>query len=239
MNIAVILAGGTGQRMKSSGKPKQFIELYDKPIIAYTLSKFEDNPNIDKIVVVCLNGWKSKMEKLVKKYTFTKVMQIVDSGETRQLSIHSALKYLAENVDKDDLVMIHDGVRPMISDRIIDENVLCAKQHGNAFTVVKCNESILVSEDHISSNEVPNRAHLFIEQGPQTLRFEEVYQTFNALENEGIQDLTAMCDVWNHYGKNMFFVEGDYKNIKITTPSDYYIFRALKDFENNKDALGY
>lgn len=161
MNIAVIFAGGVGKRMHTKEKPKQFLEIYNKPIIVHTLEKFEKHKDIDGIVIVCVENWISYMNDLVYKYRLEKVKKIVPGGETGQLSIYHGLCAAKEiSGDEKSIVLIHDGVRPLIDKKLISDNIKSVQMYGSAITTAVVKETILVVDtDAEKIDYVPSRAN--------------------------------------------------------------------------------
>ena len=176
MNIALVFAGGTGQRMRNSAKPKQFLELYGKPIIIYTLEIFEHNPNVDKIVIPCVAGWEDYLAKLVDKFEITKVDKILTGGKDTQESKMKALNYLKEICKDDDIVMLHDAVRPLITEKVINDNIQSVKEFGNGITAVPFTETGIISEDKEYTEKTIIRNTLYIAKAPQSFYFKDVYE---------------------------------------------------------------
>ena len=146
MNVALVFAGGTGQRMRNNGCPKQFLELYGKPIIAYTLEIFQSHPEIDAIVVPCIEGWLEHLQRIADKYEISKLIKVIPGGATSQQSKLLALHALKDICKDDDIVLMHDAVRPLITHRLIDDNLACLRQFGNAITVDPFLSLIHISE---------------------------------------------------------------------------------------------
>ena len=165
MNIALVTAGGRGKRMKQE-VPKQFMPIKNKPLIIYTLEVFQNHPNIDAILVSCLNGWEPIMEAYIKQYNITKVKWIVKSMDTPQSSIKVALKELEKHCSKEDVVLIHDGNRALLSEEIISDSIVTCRQHGGAIAVIPCNEVIVKTNNNIDSEEFLNREELKRTQTP-------------------------------------------------------------------------
>ncbi|MDR0964139.1 MAG: 2-C-methyl-D-erythritol 4-phosphate cytidylyltransferase, partial [Clostridium sp.] len=171
MNVALIFAGGTGQRMSARAKPKQFLELHGKPIILYTLDHFESHPDIDQIVIVCLKSWIKELEMLLHRYDFTKVVRIVSGGATGHESIYNGLSAMEPMVAPDDIVLIHDGVRPLINEELITANIAKAKEYGSVITVEAATESVVKLDANDCIESVPHRSQMFIAKAPQSFRF--------------------------------------------------------------------
>lgn len=167
MNIAVIFAGGTGTRMNSKDKPKQFLKMHDKPIIIHTLEKFENNENIDAIVIACIKDWIDYLSHLIEYYHMSKVKKIVPGGETGQMSIYAGLNVAKDIADgQNAIVLIHDGVRPLINDDVINNNITSVMKNGSAITSIKVTETIMEINDDASIKHIPDRSHSRIARAP-------------------------------------------------------------------------
>jgi len=235
MNIAVIFAGGTGQRMHSKDVPKQFLKMHKKPIIIYTLEIFDSHPEIDAIVIACKEEWISYLERLIYKFRIEKVKKIVPGGETGQMSIYYGLiaaKEVSSN-EKESIVLIHDGVRPLINDKVISDNIACVKRNGSAITTAVVQETILVVKDDESINYVPDRAHSRVAKAPQSFRLDQILDAHIKAQQEGIYDCIDSCTLMKQYGYSLYLVDGPKENIKITTPDDFFMMRALLDAQEN------
>lgn len=238
MNIAIVFAGGTGQRMNNGAKPKQFLELYGKPIIIYTLEVFQNHPDIDKIVIPCVKGWEDYLQKLVNKYEITKVCKIVTGGNTSQKSKLVALRALENICSSRDIILMHDAVRPLITPELITDNIECVKKYGNAITTDPFTETGVVSTDGITVEEAIERNKLYIAKAPQSFYYEDVLNAHEIGENLPDTLTIDTCTLMKYLGKELFFVACKSANIKITTPSDYYIFKAIFDFNESKKVIG-
>ena len=237
MTTALIFAGGTGQRMNSRAKPKQFLELHGKPVIIYTLEHFEMHPEVDSIVVVCLEGWISELRHLLRQYAIEKISSIVPGGDGGDKSIYCGLKVLADICKPDDIVLIHDGVRPLISAQLISANIAKAAQFGNAITVEHVSESIVRLDSGKRVTDVPPRQEMFLAKAPQSFRFGDIWELYQRAQLDGLRtiDSAHLCSV---YGIEMHTVMSTPNNLKITAPADYYIFRALFEAMENEQILG-
>ena len=234
MNIAVIFAGGIGQRMRTTKRPKQFLELHGKPIIIYTLEIFEEHKDIDAIVVACVKDWIPYLENLIEKFQITKVKKVVPGGESGQMSIYNGLVAAKEiSDDNKNIVLIHDGVRPLINESVITNNILGVKKYGSAITSAIVKETIMVVKEDNSIDYVPERAQSRVAKAPQSFWLDEILQTHQLAQKEGRTDFIDSCTMMQHYGKKMFLIDGPYENIKITTPDDFYTMRALLDAQEN------
>lgn len=238
MTSALIFAGGTGIRMSTSAKPKQFLELHGKPVIVYTLEHFETHPEVDNIVVVCLESWIGELRHLLRQYALEKISSIVPGGETGDRSIYNGLQALEGVCKPDDIVLIHDGVRPLINADLISRNIAKAKECGNAITVEAVTESVV----RLEQNEgrvvaIPPRLEMFSAKAPQTFRYSLIWDLYKRARRDGKMPLDAshLCGMYN---VEMFTVRSCPNNLKITTPADYYIFRALYEAMENEQILG-
>ena len=235
MNIAVIFAGGSGQRMRSKDIPKQFLELHQKPIIIYTLEQFEKHPNIDAIVIACKEDWIDYLKNLVYKYRIEKIRRIVPGGETGQMSIYHGLIAAQEiSHGEQSIVLIHDGVRPLINDQLITDNINSVKAHGSAITTAIVKETILVVNGNEEIEQVPNRSKSRVAKAPQSFWLDEIIAVHHKAQDEGEKNFIDSCTMMKYYGHSLYLVDGPYENIKITTPDDFYIMRALLDAKDNE-----
>lgn len=225
-NIALIIAGGTGARMHQD-IPKQFLSVNDKPIIIYTMEAFQNHPDIDAIYIACLNGWQDVLWAYVKQFNIVKVKKILKGGKNGQDSIRNGVYAIAENFAGDDLILIHDAIRPMLSADIISDNIANCKRYGNAITVIPCMEAMLKSEDDHQSNESILRNSLFRAQTPQTLSVKDAVALHKEALERGVTSSVATCTLLLELGRNVYFAKGSELNIKITTTDDITIFKAL------------
>lgn len=226
MNIGLIIAGGVGARMLSA-IPKQFITVDDKPIIIYTLEAFERHPEIDAIAVVCIEGWEIILQNYAKEYNITKLKHIAPSGKVGQESIKNGLDELAKHYDKNDIVLIHDAIRPMVSHEIISECISVTKEKGNAIVCIPCQEAMLETEDGASSTSSYPRDNLKRTQTPQGFKLGNILETHKKANKMGITNSIASCTLLVETGQKVYFSKGSEKNIKLTTTEDLAIFRAL------------
>ena len=195
MNIGVIFAGGVGSRMHSKDRPKQFLEMYNKPIIIHTLEYFENHPMIDAIVVVCIKDWIPYLEKLLYKFRIDKVKKIVPGGETGQLSIYNGLRAAKEIAGEEkSIVLIHDGVRPLISENLITNNIETVMKHGSAITTAKVKETILVvNEGKSSIDYVPSRNNSRVAKAPQSFWLDDILKAHEKSLEEGETNCIDSC----------------------------------------------
>jgi len=242
MNHALILAAGVGQRMRNGGLPKQFLKLNDKPIIIYTLEKFEQNEDIDDIVIVCHGNYVEYMEKLVSIYQISKASKIVVGGTDRQSSVKRGLEAICDNDGKkDDVVVIHDGVRPLVTNNTIYENVRMAKLTGCAITVHPVTESVVVTdEEKIEIGDFKKRSATYSMTAPQSFKLgiiSDLYEDLKENSIDGVPLLDAAM-VYANAGGEVHMVKEQSPNIKITTPEDYYILKAILEMEEQKYIFG-
>jgi len=237
MNVALIFAGGTGQRMNSRARPKQFLELHGKPIILYTIEHFEEHPEIDSIVIVCLENWIGELKMLLRRYDNRKVCKIVPGGNTGHDSIYNGLKALEHICKADDIVLIHDGVRPLITHDLISANISKVKECGTAITVEPAIESVVSSENGDLIDSVPRRSSMYTAKAPQSFRYGQIYDLYQQARNDGILTIDS-AHLLSIYGVEMHTVKSPPNNMKITAPADYYIFRALFEASENQQIFG-
>lgn len=227
MNIALIIAGGVGARMHQD-IPKQFINVYDKPVIIYTLEAFQQHPNIDAIEVVCLEGWHDILRAYSKQFGITKLENIVNGGAVGQDSIRNGLFDIASrHTDPDDIVLIHDAIRPMVSADIISDNIRVCRQYGNAITVIPCTAAMLKTADGLVSDTTIPRDNLKSTQTPQTFFLQEIVEVHKEALKRGITNSIASCTLYIEMGKPVYMSIGSEKNLKLTTSEDIEIFMAL------------
>lgn len=226
-NIALIIAGGVGARMRQD-IPKQFINVKDKPVIVYTLEAFQKHPNIDAIEVVCLDGWHDILRAYAKQFNITKLENIVKGGETGQDSIRNGLYDIATRYNSDDdIVLIHDAIRPMVSAEIISDNIRVCREYGNATTVIPCTSVMLKTEDGIVSEDQIPRDNLKITQTPQAFYLKELLDVHAKAIKMDLLPSIASCALYIEMGKKVYLSKGSEKNIKITTQEDIEIFTSL------------
>lgn len=238
MNIAVIFAGGVGTRMHSREKPKQFLNIYNKPIIIYTLEVFQENSDVEAIVISCVKDWIPYLEKLVDRYGITKVQSIVPGGETGQLSIYNGLVAAREIGDDNSIVLIHDGVRPLIHSDLLTSNIQCVKQFGSCITAGVVKETIVVIDGEGNIQQVPSRAHSRVAKAPQSFYLKDILGVHEEALRSGETDSIDSCTLMTKHGYSLHMIDGPYENIKITTPDDFYTMRALLDARENAQIYG-
>ncbi len=238
MVSAIILAGGTGVRMRTKGLPKQFLSLYGKPIIVYTLETFENCPLVDQIIIPCNKDWIKHMEGLVKKYNITKVKAVVSGGADRSMSVVNGLRAIGE-ADPLDLVLIHDGVRPLVKEETILENIRVAAEKGNAMTVKRNIETVVITEsDSAKIDDFKNRDNTYTLTAPQTFHTKECLEIYEKAMADGMEIPLDTSLLYGKLGKDIFLVVEEGLNLKITTPEDFYYLRSYLEYQENIDILG-
>lgn len=227
MNIAVVIAGGSGKRM-GHDIPKQFINVFDKPILMYTLESFEKHPMIDAIELVCIDGWHDVVRAYAKQYGITKLKWIVSGGETGQESIRNGVYNLESICKEDDVVIIHDGIRPLVDEAVLTDVILTCKKYGNGVTSLPYNEQIFVVDDEISTTKYIPRETLRRVSTPQAYRFGKLNWAYHeAFEKEiGIYGSSYTNTMMVELGERLYFAAGSDKNIKLTNKDDLEMFKA-------------
>lgn len=243
MNIAVIFAGGSGLRMHTKSRPKQFLDLNGKPIIIYTLELFDNHPGIDAIVVACIESWIPFLEKQLRKFEINKVVKIVPGGESGQASIYNGLcaaeAYIkSKNVASEDTtVLIHDGVRPLITEETITDNINKVDEVGSCITCIPATETLVVKQ-HDGSLEIPSRADSLIARAPQSFLLSDILTAHRRAIDEKKNDFIDSCTMMSHYGYRLGTIIGPMENIKITTPTDFFVLRAMVKVHEDQQIFG-
>lgn len=237
-NIAAIFAGGSGVRMNTKSRPKQFLELNGKPIIIYTLELFDNHPEVDAIVVACIESWIPFLKKMLRKFEINKVVDIVVGGQTGQDSIYNALCAAERYAGGDDAtVMIHDGVRPLITEQTITSNLRTVEAHGSCITCVPATETFIVTQPDGSLN-IPSRANSLIARAPQSFKLKDIIAAHRQAIADNRHDFIDSCTMMSHYNHHLATVMGPMENIKITTPTDYFLFRAMVKVHEDQQIFG-
>ena len=239
MNTALIFAGGTGRRMGSAGRPKQFLELHGKPIIIHTLEHFDHHPEIDAIAVVCIEGWMDYLRELLDRFRIKKVRWLVPGGATSQDSTRAGLNAIAADCDPNDtIVLIHDGVRPLITEKLISDNIDAVKRFGNAITAAPAIETIITVDENEDVTGLTDRQACRLARAPQSFRLADILDMHRRAMADGYDRMIDSASLMIHYGAKLHLVEGPAENIKITTPSDFYIFKAITEARESMQILG-
>lgn len=226
VNIGLLIAGGSGARMHQD-IPKQFLTVNEKPVIVYTLEAFQNHPEIDEIAVVCIEGWEQVLWAYAKQFNITKLKYVVTGGATGQESIFNGLKAIKENHKDDDVVIVHDGNRPMIEPDIITDNLVKQKKYGSAVAAIPCTEVVFVSENKVDSYKSIPRENLQRTQTPHSYYLGDLWSAHLEAQKRNITNTAASCSLMELLGKKTYFSKGSEKNLKITTIDDIEIFKAL------------
>ena len=239
MNIAVIFAGGSGVRM-GAGMPKQFLEINGKPIIIHTLDNFQNSPMIDKIYIACKKEYIGQLQKMTERFGITKVCGITEGGSNGQDSIYRGLRLALSENPRESIVLLHDGVRPFVSEEVIEKNIASVKAYGNAVTCTSFIETPIISKHGDIVEQMPLKKETFTAQAPQSFYVGEIVDAHEEMRkiNPEYTDIADSCNLYMNLGKKMYIVEGNRGNIKVTTPEDFYILRALLQYRENEQILG-
>ena len=234
MNVALIIAGGSGHRMNQD-IPKQFINVYDKPVIIYTLEGFQRHPEVDAIEVVCLDGWYDILWAYAKQFNITKLKWVVSGGNSGQESIRNGVYNLEGKCDEKDIVIIHDGIRPLIDDTVLSDVIIKCRQYGNAVTSMPYNEQIFKVKNEISTVEYIPRETLRRVATPQAYLFGKLDRAYHeAFEKEiGIYGSSYTNTMMVDLGETLYFAAGSDRNIKLTTKDDLEMFKAYLKMEKD------
>lgn len=226
MNIGLLIAGGSGSRMHQD-IPKQFITVNERPVIVYTLEAFDRHPEIDAIAVVCIKGWEQVLWAYAKQFNITKLQYVIPGGKNGQESIRNGVTELEKHFDPEDIVLIHDAIRPMVSAEIISDSIRVAREYGNSTTVIPCAEAMLQTEDGVASTGSYPRDRLKRTQTPQSFHIGQICDLHRRALEAGITNSVASCTLMIEMGEQVYFSTGSEKNIKLTTVEDIDIFKAL------------
>ncbi len=226
MNVALLTAAGSGTRMRLD-IPKQFLHVEEKPVIIYTMEAFQNHPSIDAIIVVTIDAWSSVLWAYAKQFGITKLRWVVPGGDSGQASIRKGLDVLSKELTDEDVVLVHDGNRPLVSSQIISDSLATFARCGSAVAAIPCTEVVFESDDGISSMVSTPRERLLRTQTPHTYRLGDLYGAHLEAEKRGITNTAASCMLMKELGKMTYFSKGSEENLKITTQEDLKIFRAL------------
>lgn len=227
MAYVVIKAGGTGVRMQPCERPKQFIEVDGKPIILYTLEQFQRNENVEGICVACIRGWEGYLMDFAERYGITKLRWIVEGGSLAQASIDNGIHAIAPFCNEDSVVIVHDAVRPMVAQALINQSIEIASISGAAVVTAPCVETMLWSEDGQLCEKTYDRNKLFQSRAPQAYRFGTLQGAYRKARDLGITDSLSTDDLFLRLGLPIQLIIGSVHNIKITTPDDVKMFQAM------------
>ena len=225
-NYVILLAGGIGKRMQSD-IPKQFLEVNNKPIIVHTIERFQKNPQIEKIVVVCVRDWIDYVKELITKYNLSKVQWVIEGGKSGHDSISNGVFFLKDKIESEDFVIIHDAVRPVLPQALINEVIRVAHEKGNACSSIVCHPPIVYTDDFISGIRDVDREHVMLTASPQVFNYQLALKCYQQAKKEDRHDFTFTSSLLIHCGERVYFAKGTTNNIKITTKEDLALFKAL------------
>ncbi|NOL49911.1 IspD/TarI family cytidylyltransferase [Pelistega europaea] len=232
MNIAIIIAGGSGNRM-GSDIPKQFIKVNDKPVLIYTLESFQDHPLVDSILLVCIDGWQDTVQDYAKQFHISKLKWVITGGNTGQESIRNGVFYLKDKANSDDNIIIHDGIRPLVDSSVLSDVITKCEQYGNAVSSMPYNEQIFIVDNDISTTQFIPREMIRRVSTPQCYKFSLLFDKYTEAFTKGIgihgshYTNTMMVAL----GVRLYFATGSDKNIKLTTPDDLEMFKAYLNMQ--------
>ena len=233
MNLAIVIAGGSGTRM-GLNIPKQFVNIYDKPVIIYTLEGFARHPMIDEIEVVCIDGWHDVLKAYARQFGITKLKRVVSGGKTGQESIRNGVFALEGYLSDDDTVIIHDGIRPLVDKEVLTDVIVTCRKYGNAVTSMPYNEQIFVVDDELSTVKYIPRETIRRVATPQAYKFGKLDKAYHeAFEKKiGIYGSSYTNTMMADLGERLYFAAGSDKNIKLTTRDDLELFKAYLKTED-------
>lgn len=237
MTNALIFAGGSGSRMNSRARPKQFLQFYGKELIIHTLENFQNHPDVDSIVVVCIEDWIPYLNKLLEKFGIDKVRAVVPGGASGQESIYNGLCAIQKFAPADSIVLVHDGVRPFVNESLISDCIQCVKEHGSAITVTPAIETI-VTTDNGKITSITDRSKCFHAKAPQCFYLGELLSAHEKARTDGNTNMIDSASLMQFYGHELYTVQGNFDNIKITTPADFYTFKALYEVREQQQIFG-
>lgn len=238
MNVAIIFAGGIGRRMNQNALPKQFLKLHGKEIIIHTLEHFQNHKEIDAIVIACVKEWIAHLQLLLDKFDVNKVTAVVPGGDTGQMSIYNGLKKAKDLYGENVNVLIHDGVRPLIQEKTISDCLKSVYENGTAITVAPVTETIIRMSSEFEIESVIDRTNCLLARAPQGFRLMEILEGHEKALAEGKTNFIDCATImkWNQY--KLSVVEGPVENIKITTPMDFFTFKALVEARESAELFG-
>ena len=239
MNIALIFAGGSGNRM-GTALPKQFLKINGVPILVHTMRLFERHPEIDIIYLAVPDLYISKAQELIEEYGLNKTRKVIAGGDSAQDTIYRLLKAAEEENPGDSVVLLHDGVRPFIPLDLITRSIEAVKQYGSAVTCIPSYETVIVSQDGESVGDVPYRRETYTAQAPQSFRLKDILDAHEQIRKrpEGYENMVDACTILRTLGRPVHMVRGNRGNLKITTPEDVFLYRALLEYREHEETFG-
>lgn len=234
VNIGLIIAAGNGKRMHQD-IPKQFINVYDKPVIIYTLESFQKHPQIDALEVVCLDGWHDILRAYAKQYNITKLKWVISGGSTGQESIRNGIYNLEGTCGDDDIIVLHDGIRPMVDESLLSDVIIKCREYGNAVSALPYNDQIFVTQDGKVSNNYIKRESVRRVQTPQAYKYGKLLSAYKEAFSKkiGIYGSAYTNTMMADLGETLYFAAGSERNIKLTTKEDLQMFKAYIKMENS------
>ena len=229
MTTALLFAGGVGKRMNTKALPKQFLEINGKPIIIHTIEQFDKHPEIDEICIVCVEDWLDHLKSLLEEFKVKKVKFIVAGGDTALNSQYNGLKAISENMTDDDIVLIHDGVRPIIDEKLISKCIASVKEYGSGICVAPATETIIRADDDGFIKSTVLRSECMLARAPQCFYTKDILEVHKQAIKDNNHDHIDSVTMMLSYGKKLHIVIGPAENLKVTTPVDFYICKALLD----------
>lgn len=226
MNVALLTAAGSGTRMQLN-IPKQFIHVDDKPVIIYTMEAFQNHPSVDAIIVVTIDSWSDVLWAYAKQFGISKLRWVVPGGDSGQESIRKGLEILKRELSDEDVVLVHDGNRPLVSSQIISDSLATFSKYGSAVAAIPCTEVVFESDDGLTSMVSTERERLLRTQTPHTYRLGDLYGAHQEAQKRGLTNTAASCMLMKELGRMTYFSRGSEENLKITTQEDLKIFKAL------------
>ena len=236
MIFAAILAGGIGSRMGGTDTPKQFLDLGGKPVIIHTIEKFAINSNIDEIIVLTPQSFINHTEHLIRQYIPANVnIAVIEGGDTRNDTILNSIRYIEKNngIDDDSIIITHDAVRPFLTHRIIEDNIKAARKYGACDTVVPATDTIVESVDGVTIENIPVRDNYYQGQTPQSFKINKLSSLINSLTEAEKNILTDACKIFTIKGEDVYLVDGEVTNIKITYPYDLKLANTILEDEHD------
>ena len=233
MTIAVLLAGGIDPGFQMD-IPKQFVNVYNVPIIVYTMKKFQKHPEVDSIMVACLSGWENLVSAYAKQFNIDKLQWVIEGGRTGQETSRLAANKLMESCGEDDIVIIHDAIRPMVSDEIISDSIATCKQKGMGIAAVTSMDNVMMTDDGITGKMSISRYAFRRVQTPQTYRLGDLHTAHAEALKQNIKDENDTNNMMSRLGKKVTFSKGSDTNLKINTVEDVEMFKALFNMKNDE-----
>ena len=238
MTTALLFAGGVGRRMNTKALPKQFLQINDKPIIIHTIEQFDNHPEIDSICVVCVEDWLEHLKSLLEEFKVKKVRYVVGGGDTALNSQYNGLKAISNNLSADDIVLIHDGVRPIIDAKLISECIASVKEYGSGICVAPATETIIRADEDGFIKSTVLRSECMLARAPQCFYTKDILEVHEQSIKDNNHDHVDSATMMLAYGKNLHIVSGPAENLKVTTPVDFYICKALLDARKSSELFG-